>query len=108
MLKDPLFLTITLEILALIALREKDVLLYVYWMAITTLTNIPANMYVAYVFSGGAVAYWITIAVIEALVFVSEYLMCLAYTKDNRKSLKYSAICNLTSYCIGSLILILL
>ena len=108
MLQNPVIMTIILECLALLILRERDVLFYVYWAAITTVTNIPANLYMAYVFSGGKVEYWISVAVIEALVLGAEYLLALAYTKDKKKSIKCSAVCNLASYCIGSLILMIL
>ena len=108
MLQNPVIMTIILECLALLIMKERDALFYVYWAAITTVTNIPANLYIAYVFSGGRVEYWISVAVIEALVLGAEYLLALAYTKDKKRSIKYSAICNLTSYCIGSMILIIL
>ena len=107
MLKDPLILTIILECLALLVLREKDVVFYIYWAAITTITNVPANLYMTFVFSGGRALYWISVAVIEALVLAVEYLMCLAYTKNKRKSIKYSLICNCASYFIGNLIVMI-
>ena len=102
-----LILTILLESAALFALKERSRLFYVYWIAITTFTNIPANLYVNFVFSGGTLALCLTVAVIEALVFVTEFLLCYLYTRDKKISLKYSAICNATSFGIGSLILML-
>ena len=79
MLTNPVIMTIILECLALLIMKERDALFYVYWAAI-----------------------------IEALVLGAEYLLALAYTKDKKRSIKYSAICNLTSYCIGSMILMIL
>lgn len=108
MLKDPLFLTIILECAALLIMKEREPLFYVYWIAITTLTNIPANLFVAFVFSGTKPQYYITVAVIEAIVFALEFLFCLAYTRDTRKSAKYSAVCNLSSFGIGSILLLIL
>ena len=108
MLKDPLFLTIILECAALLIMKEREPLFYVYWIAITTLTNLPANLFVALVFSGTNPMYYLTVAIIEALVFTAEFLLCLAYTKDKKKSAKYSAICNLTSFGIGSILLLIL
>ena len=107
MLKDPLILTIILECLALLVLREKDIVFYIYWTAITTITNVPANLYMTYVFSGGRLEYWVSVAVIEALVLAIEYLLCLAYTRNQRKSIKYSLVCNAVSYFIGSLIIMI-
>lgn len=103
MLKDPLFLTIILECAALLIMKEKQALFFVYWIAVTTFTNIFANLYVAYIFSGTQLQYCLTVAVIELLVFTVEFLLCLAFTKDKKKSAKYSAICNLASFGIGSI-----
>ena len=105
MLRDPLILTILLESLALILMRERSPLFYVYWIAVTTLTNIPVNLYIQLVFSGTNIGYWLTVAVLEALVFTVEFLLCLAYTKDKKKSAKYSAVCNLTSFLSGLIII---
>ena len=104
MLKDPVFLTVILEVIALLVLREKEPLLYVYWTAVTVLTNVLANAYVCFIFSGTQLEYYLTVAVIEALVFVSEMIACFAYTKDIKKSAKYSAVCNLASFGIGYII----
>ena len=48
MLTNPVIMTIILECLALLIMKERDALFYVYWAAITTVTNIPANLYIAY------------------------------------------------------------
>ena len=101
MLTDPLILTIILECLVLLILMEKDIVFYVYWIAITTITNVPANLYMTYFFHGRRFEYWISIAVIEALVVLVEYLLCYAYTKNKVKSIIYSIICNSASYFIG-------
>lgn len=108
MLKDPLFLTIVIECAVLLLLREKELLFYLYWIAITSLTNIPANLYVALVFSGTRSQYFITVAVIEILVIAIECIFAYLYTNDLKKSLKYSAVCNTASYLIGAAILLLL
>ena len=102
-----LILTILLECAALFAMGERSPIFYVYWIAVTTLTNVPANLYVNLVFSGGRLGLALVIAVIEALVFLSEFLLCLAYTRDKKISAKYSAVCNVTSFGIGSLIVLL-
>lgn len=103
-----LILTILLECAALFALGERSLIFYIYWISITTLTNIPANLYVNLVFSGSLVQLCFVIAIIELLVVVSEFLLCLAYARNKKTSLKYSAVCNATSFGIGSLILMLL
>ena len=105
MLTDPLILTILLEGLALLLMRERSPLFYLYWTAVTTLTNLPVNLYLQFLFTGSILESWLAVAVLEALVFTVEFLLCLAYTKDKIKSAKYSAVCNLTSFLLGLVIL---
>ncbi len=105
MLTDPLILTILLEALALLLMKERSPLFYLYWTAVTTLTNLPVNLYLQLLFTGSILEYWLAVAVLEALVFTVEFLLCLAYTKDVKKSAKYSAVCNLTSFLSGLVIL---
>ena len=105
MLTDPLILTILLEGLALLLMRERSPLFYLYWTAVTTLTNLPVNLYLQFLFTGSILEYWLAVAVLEALVFTVEFLLCLAYTKDKKKSAKYSAVCNRTSFLLGLVIL---
>lgn len=102
-----LLLTIVIEVLALYILGERTRLFYLYWVAVTALTNLCANLYVYLVFSGSRIEYYLTVAVIEALVFFGEFLLCFVYTQDKKKSIKYSAICNAASYFIGSIFLLI-
>lgn len=99
-----LLLTVFLECLTLFILGERNPLLYLYWTAITTFTNLSANLYLFYCFSGGNTEYYITAIIIEGLVFLSEFLLCYLYTSDKKKSLIYSGACNGTSYIIGLII----
>ena len=108
MLKCTLALTILLECLALLLLKEKSPLFHAYWIAVNTLTNLSINLYLCLVFSGSVLKYWLTVTVIEILVFATEYLLCLLYTKDKKKSVKYSVICNLTSCLFGLIIITIL
>lgn len=105
MLINALALTVIIECIALYFLKERDKIFYLYWGAVTSFTNLSSNLYIALVFSGNTLEYWMTAAVIEILVFVSEFLLCLAYTKDKLKSVKYSAICNIASFIVGLIIL---
>lgn len=102
-----LILTVILECLALYLLGERNRLFYVYWVAVTSFTNLCANLFVRLFFSGDMVEYYHTVLVIEALVFLVEFLLCYVYCEDRKKSVKYSAICNAASYFIGSLILLI-
>ena len=102
-----LILTVILECLALIILKERDKLFYLYWIGVTSFTNISANLFLAYAFHGGELEYWLTVAVIEIIVFVVEFVLGLVYTNNKKKSLVYSAVCNSISFFIGLIIQII-
>ena len=106
-MKELAILTVIIEICVLLILKERDVTFCIYWAAVTALTNILANLYVIYVFSGGSIEYAITTAVIEIAVFLTELLLAFLYTSSIKKSLLYSGVCNLSSFIIGLLIQII-
>lgn len=102
---EPLLITIILEALVLLLLGERSPIFFLYWTAITTLTNIPANLFIIYVFKGTEIEYYISVAIIELLVLVSEFILSYLYTKDKKKSILYSSLCNAVSFFIGSIII---
>ena len=99
-----LILTIILELLVLYLLKEREKLLYLYWGAITSFTNLSANLFLALTFNGSTLEYWHNVVIIELIVFLLEFLLCLFYTVDMKKSVIYSLACNLTSFLIGLII----
>ena len=101
---EALVLTVILEWLALVILGERDKLFYLYWVAVTALTNVLVNLYLTYLFSGGVIEYWINVTLLEIMVLISEFFLCFLYTLDKKKSIKYSAVCNSASFLIGLLI----
>ena len=105
MLIEPLLLTIFLECIVLLILGERDKTFYLYWGAVTAFTNLSINVYISLIFSGSLTEYYIAVAFLEVLVLVIEFLLCLVYTNDKGKSIKYSAVCNLTSFLIGLVLL---
>lgn len=108
MLIAPLLLTLLIESIVLFLFRQRDPIFYVYWTAVTTLTNIPANLWLSLTHFDSTAAFCLTVVAIELLVFIAELLLCLLYTKNLRTSIRYSAICNLASFGFGSLILAIL
>ena len=96
-----LVLTIVIECAALFILGERDRLFYLYWTAVTALTNLLINLCIYVLFDDISPIYWVTVAFLEILVFFSEYMLCYVYTNNKKQSLKYSAICNIASYGIG-------
>lgn len=99
--------TIILEALALVILKEKDPLFFLYWTAVTALTNVLVNLCLTYLFSDSTLQYYVSVTLLEILVFAVEFLLCLCYTRDKGKSLKYSLVCNLTSYLVGTLLFLI-
>ena len=96
-----LLLTVILECLALLLLRERDKLFYLYWTAVTALTNTLVNVILLTHFSEATTEYWIAVAILEMLVFLCELLFCFVYTLDIKKSALYSAVCNILSFSFG-------
>ncbi len=99
-----LLLTIILECLALLAFGERNPLFYLYWIAVTTLTNLTLNLILGLIVFEHLLVYWIVVILFEIVVFASEFYLCYVYTNDRAKSIKYSAVCNATSLIIGLLI----
>lgn len=99
-----LLLTIIFECLALFVLKERKIEFYLFWIALTSFTNLVANIYCIYIFSGSYAEYIIAGIIIEIIVFITEFLLCYAYIKNSHKSLKYSAVCNFTSIFFGLII----
>ena len=105
MLTHPLILTVLLECTALLLMREQSPLFFVYWIATTSLTNVLINLYLLLLFSGSPLEYWLTVAILECLVLLMEFILCFLYTKNARKSVKYSLVCNAVSFTLGLVIL---
>ena len=102
-----LLLTIILECLALLALGERNPLFYLYWVAVTTLTNLMINLILGLIVFEYLLVYWIVVILFEIAVFASEFYLCYLYTNDRARSIKYSAVCNASSFIIGLLIQII-
>ena len=103
----PLILTLLIEGVTLFLLKERFLPLYLYWAALTTLTNVLLNFTLRKLFLNTDIALFLAIAVLELLVFISELALCYLFTRDFKKSAKYSLFCNLASFLIGSFLLAL-
>ena len=99
-----LLLTIILECLALLALGERSPIFYLYWVAVTSFTNLTMNLILGLIAFEHLFVYWIVVILFEAAVFASEFYLCYLYTNDREKSVKYSAVCNASSLILGLLI----
>lgn len=105
MLTNPLFLTVLIEAIVLFLLHRKDPLFHLYWAALTALSNTLANLCLQLSFFDTQAKIWCGIAAVELFVFLFEFFFGFLYTKDKGASAKYSAVCNLASFGIGTLLL---
>lgn len=108
MLLLPLILTLLIEGITLFLLKERYLPFYLYWSALTTLTNVLLNFTLRKLFLNTDIAVFSAIAILELLVFISELALCWLFTRDFKKSAKYSLFCNLASFLIGSFFLALI
>ena len=97
--------TIIIECLVIYIFRERDFIFYIYWAAVTSFTNLALNLILSLLFSEVGVMYYLTVILLEIIVVVGEYLLCNIYLNDKVKSIKYSVICNLTSFLVGLIIM---
>ena len=108
MLTDPLLLTILIECCALFLLGNREPIFYLYWTAVTALTNVPANVCMNLISFDAKAIQGLAALTVEIFVFGAELLLGFLYTRNLKMSAKYSAVCNLASFFIGSVILMLI
>ena len=99
-----LILTVILECSVLYLLGERDKSIYIYWIAVTSFTNLSLNLCLSLAFTQASPEYWLFALIGELIVLFVEFGLCFVYTNDIKKSIKYSLICNLTSFLIGLII----
>ena len=100
-----LLLTVIIECLVLFLLRERRPVFYLFWIALTTLTNLAVNLCVSLVNFGSMAWYVVAVFVIELLVFFTEAFLAYLYTGQLKRCLIYSAACNLASFLVGGIML---
>lgn len=105
MLIKALLWTIILECFVIFIFRERDLLFYLYWAAVTSFTNLLLNLILVLLFTDVGVLYYVTVFLLEAAVVAGEYLLCNLYLDNKTKSIKYSIICNLISFLVGLIIM---
>lgn len=101
-----LFLTLIIELIVSIAIgiRKKNDIITI--IAVNTLTN-PIAVFIATSVEmlGNTILYWITVAIIEIIVFLVEGVILKKFLIYNKISgFKISLINNLSSYLIGLII----
>ena len=95
-LLSALLLTIIIEAMVLLALKERRSKILAASAVVNVLTNVPLNLYVNHVgYSLG------TVIIGELLVVIVEMLWYCVFTRDLRLSATYSVLCNAMSYSCG-------
>ena len=94
----PLIATIIIELMVLLALKERRRKVLLASVIINILTNVPLNIYVM-----TAQCEWSIIVLAELLVVIIEMLWYYAFIKKWSQSAVYSCLCNAISFLIGLL-----
>ena len=97
-----LIATIAIELLVLIALRERRVKVLLACVAVNILTNVPLNIYVMTAHPG-----WQIIILAELLVVIIEMLWYYLFIRNLAKAAVYSYLCNAISFLLGLLVTLL-
>lgn len=94
-----LVLTILIELVVLLLLRERRGLVLGSSVVINILTNVPLNLFVIYVDSSV-----VTIVLGELLVIAIEALWYFLFIRNLSRAFIYSSLCNAISFLTGLLI----
>ena len=98
-----LVLTILIELVVLLLLRERRGLVLGSSVVINVLTNVPLNLFVTYVDSSV-----VAIVLGELLVVAIETLWYYLFLRNLSRAFIYSFLCNAISFLIGLLIELLI
>ena len=91
-----LLITILSEELVLLIMNVKDSRLYLSLLIINIITNLSMNIILQFVSD-----YYLWLYILEVCVFIIEGLVYLLITKDIKKAIIISLVCNVCSYLIG-------
>ena len=91
-----LLITILSEELVLLIMNVKDSRLYLSLLIINIITNLSMNIILQFVSN-----YYLWLYILEVCVFIIEGLVYLLITKDIKKAIIISLVCNVCSYLIG-------
>lgn len=97
----PLIVTILSELLIVILFRFKRLNIYITVLGINIFTNLSLNLILRYISYD---YYYIVLYLLEIFIFIIEGLVYYFITKDFRKSMMLSLLCNMFSYFLGLLI----
>lgn len=104
----PLLITLAVEILVLILLKERGIKFYVFTFILNLITNTTLNITIQFV---DIKFYYLFLIIFELLIVLLEGIGYYIFRKVNKddsniiKYLSYSLLCNVCSYFIGVILL---
>lgn len=97
-----LILTIVIELIVLLILRERNYKIYLLSIIINIITNVSLNIYVQFI---DVRYYYLIITFLEILIVIIEAIGYNLIYKDYKKSLLIAFLCNIASYLLGLLLM---
>ena len=97
-----LILTIVIELIVLLILRERNYKIYLLSIIINIITNVSLNIYVQFI---DVRYYYLIITFLEILIVIIEAIGYTLIYKDYKKSLLIAFLCNIASYLLGLLLM---
>lgn len=94
-----LIITIVVEELCLLIMREKSAKIYLLCFVMNIITNITMNVALQY-----STDYYTSLIIFEIAVFVIEGLLYFAINKKIGKAIIISLVCNIASLLIGTIL----
>lgn len=100
----PLLLTISIESIVLILLREKRMKVLIFSVFLNCITNLSLNL-ILYFFGTKTIEIYFSRAILlEIVVWTIEGFAYYGLLKDKKTAIKYALLCNMTSFLLGLLI----
>lgn len=99
-----LVLTILIETICLMLLKEKNKIVYFIEVVINIVTNLSLNLFLQTYYFESNLEYAFCVIILEAIIFIIEGIIYNIYYKNIKKALQISFILNITSFMIGLVI----
>lgn len=100
-LLEPLILTVLIEWIVLIILKEKKKHIFVVSLLLNIITNVSLNICLLKINFADIYIYFICLILSEFAIFILEGLGYYLFLKEKKKSICYSLLCNTTSFIVG-------
>ncbi|MDE6241666.1 MAG: hypothetical protein K2M08_04490 [Anaeroplasmataceae bacterium] len=97
----PLILTLLIETIALVILKERRKRVYLLSIGMNVVTNISLNLIGYYANIEKIWVYVLMVIILEAVIWILEGLGYYLEIKEKRKAILYTLVCNGMSFFIG-------